>query len=442
MRVRNSSHIISIFLIIILINIIANYVKLDIDLTKDKKHSISSQTKEIVKNLDDQIFFKVYLEGDLPSEFKYLRSSIYSFLKTLKDISPGLIDFEFIDPNLTDENKKNTLTNQLFQIGLLPTDLQLKQENKRVSQRIFPGAIVYYKDKKIPINFLKNTANLSPSNSINQSVENLEYEFLSAILKITKEKLEKIAFLEGNGELDPQRVYDISYSVMQDNFNLSYYFDVERFNIKEFFIDSITMEQDIARQIKRINKYKTIIIAKPTIAFNDLDKFIIDQYVMNGGKILWLVDGVRANMDSLKISGGSFIALQNNLNISDQLFRYGVRINADLIEDLRSAEIPIVTGYSNNMPQQDFFTWPYYPILYSERKHILSRNIDGVLCDFTSSIDLIKNDIKKTILLESSKNSRLLLTPAQVSLQILRNPPPQSNYNQGRKIIAVLLEGS
>ena len=158
-------------------------------------------------------------------------------------------------------------------------------------------------------------------------------------------------------------------------------------------------------------------------------------------RLFWLVDGVNANMDSLKTQGGSFIAMKNNLNIDDQLFKYGVRINANLIQDLRSAQIPIVTGYSNNIPQQNFFTWPYYPILYSQKNISLSKNIDGVKCEFVSSIDLIKNNVKKTILLESSENSRLILSPSDISLEILRNPPPKSSFSQGRKTIGVLLEG-
>ncbi len=339
------------------------------------------------------------------------------------------------------QKKKITLFNQLIELGLSPTDIQINKDNSKITQRIFPGAIVYYKDKTLAVNLLKNTANKSPSNSINHSIENLEYEIISSILKITKKENDKIAFLTGNGQLSAENVYDISYSVMNDNYNLSNYFDVERFNIKEYIIDSLNNRNNISFQINRLQKYKVVIVAKPTLAFNDLDKYIIDQYIMNGGKVLWLVDGVKANMDSLKNQGGSFIAMKNNLNIDDQLFKYGVRINANLIQDLRSTQIPIVTGYSNNIPQQNFFTWPYYPILFSEKKHSLSKNIDGVKCEFVSSIDLIKNNIKKTILLESSENSRLILSPANISLDILRNPPQKSTFSQGRKAVGVLLEG-
>ena len=200
------------------------------------------------------------------------------------------------------------------------------------------------------------------------------------------------------------------------------------------------MEADINRKISDLNKFKALIIAKPTIAFNMLEKFIIDQYIMNGGKILWLIDGVNANMDSLR-NNKSFIALKNDLNIEDQLFKYGVRINANLIEDLRSTQIPIVTGYSNNIPQQSYFAWPYYPLLYSDINHSISKGLDAIKTSFISSIDTIKNNISKTILLTSSKQSRINSTPAKISLSILENPPPIKSFNKSKIPVAVLLEG-
>jgi gliding-associated putative ABC transporter substrate-binding component GldG len=200
------------------------------------------------------------------------------------------------------------------------------------------------------------------------------------------------------------------------------------------------MEADISKQILDLSRYKTLIIAKPTIAFNILEKFIIDQYIMNGGKILWLIDGVNATMDSLQ-KANSFIALKNDVNLDDQLFKYGVRINANLIEDLRSTQIPIVTGYSNNIPQQSYLPWPYYPLLFSESNHPISKGLDAIKCDFVSSIDTIKNTIKKTILLTSSEQSRLNPTPAKISLSILQNPPPMESFNKSQLSIAVLLEG-
>jgi len=329
----------------------------------------------------------------------------------------------------------------LVALKLAPTDLDMSKIGQQVNQIIFPGAIIYYKDKQVAVNFLKQKKRETPASNINTSIESLEFEFVSAIQHITKGKLDKIAFLDGNGELNEQQVYDITESVAEDNFNLSYYYNVDRFNIKEFIIDSATMQPNLSRQLAMLNMYKMIIIAKPTIPFNNLDKLLIDQYVMKGGKILWLVDGVQANMDSLQNKSGTFIAAKNDLNIDDQLFKYGVRINANLIEDLRSTKIPIITGYSNNKPQQSFFAWPYFPLLVSDNQHAITKGLDGIKCSFVSSIDTIKNNITKTILLHSSKQSRLNPTPIKISLGILENPPTIESYNKEYESIAILLEG-
>lgn len=428
--------------LVFLVNILCSFINWDIDLTADKKHSFAKETTEIINSLEDNLFIKVYLEGDFPADFKKLQKATEELLKRFKSISSDNIDFEFINPNtpIADDDKL-ALFKQLVKLKLTPTDLEIRKEGKQVNQVIFPGALIYYKDKKVAVNFLKQKLGESPGGNINTSIENLEYEFVSAIQYLIKKKLDKIAFLEGNGELSENEVHDITSSVLDDNFNLSYYYNIDRFNIKEFTIDSTTMLPNLSRQLAMMNVYKVIIIAKPTIPFNNLDKLLIDQYVMQGGKVLWLVDGVIASMDSLQNKSGAFIATKNNLNIDDQLLKYGVRINADLIEDLRSTKIPIITGYSNNKPQQSYFQWPYFPLLVSDSKHAVSKGLDGIKCDFVSSIDMVKNNIQKTILLHSSKQSRLNLAPAKISLGILENPPSIESYNKQFKPIAVLLEG-
>ena len=428
-------------LLIILTNILVSFTDFSLDLTADGKHSISEETIKTLEKVDDIVFIKVYLEGVFPAEFKHLHSEVLNLLSSFKTIADDNLEFEFINPNEGRiEKEKVDLYKQLVKQGLAPTDIEIKKAGSSINQIIFPGAIIYYKDKEIAVNFLKNSVTKNAGENINASVENLEFEFISAIYHISKTKTHRIAFLEGNGELSASEVYDITESVMQDNDKLSYHYTIDRFNIKEFEIDSITLQADISSQVKKLTSYKAIIIAKPTIAFNMLDKFIIDQYLMNGGKILWLIDGAKASMDSLQ-QNKSFIATNNDLKLSDQLFKYGIRINANLIEDLRSTEIPIVTGYSNNIPQQSYFPWPYYPLLFSENNHPISKGLDAIKCDFASSIDTIKNNINKTILLHSSKQSRISPTPAKVSLGILENPPPLTSFNKENLPIAVLLEG-
>ena len=428
-------------LLIILTNILVSFTDFSLDLTADGKHSISEETIKTLEKVDDIVFIKVYLEGDFPAEFKHLQSEVLNLLSSFKTIADDNLEFEFINPNEGRiEKEKVDLYKQLVKQGLAPTDIEIKKAGSSINQIIFPGAIIYYKDKEIAVNFLKNSVTKNAGENINASVENLEFEFISAIYHISKTKTHRIAFLEGNGELSASEVYDITESVMQDNDKLSYHYTMDRFDIKEFEIDSNTLQADISSQVKKLTSYKAIIIAKPTIAFNMLDKFIIDQYLMSGGKILWLIDGAKASMDSLQ-QNKSFIATNNDLKLSDQLFKYGIRINANLIEDLRSTEIPIVTGYSNNIPQQSYFPWPYYPLLFSENNHPISKGLDAIKCDFASSIDTIKNNINKTILLHSSKQSRISPTPAKVSLGILENPPPLTSFNKENLPIAVLLEG-
>lgn len=427
--------------LVVLINILLSIIDFKTDLTEDKRHSISEETKQILNNLEDIVFVKVYLDGDFPVEFKHLQSELLNLLTSFKSIASDNFDFEIINPNLSSNNKEKTdLFKQLVNNGLKPTDIQIRSGSSNSSQIIFPGALIYYKDKQEAVNFLKNSMTKRPGENINNSIENLEFEFVSAIYHLTKKNIDKIAFLEGNGELDANEVYDLTESVLQDNSKLSYHYHVDRFNIKEFEIDSVNMQPNIQNQILELSNYKALIIAKPTIAFNMLEKFIIDQYIMNGGKVLWLLDGVNASMDSLQ-KANSFISTKNNLNIDDQLFKYGVRINANLIEDVRAAQIPIITGYSNSIPQQSFFSWPFFPLLFSESNHPISKGLDAIKCNFVSSIDTIKNTIKKTILLTSSKQSRLNPTPTKISLGILQNPPPIESFKKSKLTIGVLLEG-
>ncbi|MBC8510671.1 MAG: gliding motility-associated ABC transporter substrate-binding protein GldG [Cryomorphaceae bacterium] len=428
--------------LVLFINILSSFINWNVDLTADNKYSFAKASTTIINSLDDKLFIKVYLEGDFPAEFKKLQKSTEDLLKRFKAIGNKNIDFEFINPNnVANDIEKLALFKQLVKLKLSPTDLEIIKDGKQVNQIVFPGAIIYYKDKQSAVNFLKQSPGETPGSNINTSIEGLEYEFVSAIEHLTKNRLTKIAFLEGNGELSEQQVYDITESVLDDNFNLSYYYKVDRFNIKEFTIDSTTMLPDLSRQLVLLNSYKAIIIAKPTIPFNNLDKLLIDQYIMQGGKVLWLVDGVKASMDSLQNKSGTFIATKNVLNIEDQLLRYGVRINANLIEDLRSTKIPIITGYSNNKPQQSYFSWPYSALLVSNSNHPISKGLDGIKCEFVSSIDTIKNNIRKTILLHSSKESRLNPAPSKISLGILENPPTTNSYNKEFLSIAILLEG-
>ncbi|MDG2139252.1 MAG: gliding motility-associated ABC transporter substrate-binding protein GldG [Flavobacteriales bacterium] len=438
---NKKSNLLFLILIIMIINIVSSYIPYKIDLTNEKRFTLSEASIDVLNRIDDKLTIKIYLKGNLPSGFQLLGSSINSFIINCKKLNNN-IDFEFIDPNKADnEEQKKSIYKQLQDQGLYPTDLTIKKSDETSRRVIFPGAIIYYKEKREAVNLLENNSGLSPQININNSIENIEFQIVSTINKLIKNNRQNVGFLKGNGELSSDQLLDITESVNNDNNNLKNYYNVGDFNLKEFEIDSTTNEPNISKQLEELNRFDVIIIAKPTIPFNKLDKFLIDQYIMHGGKILLLMDGVNASIDSINNKNGYFIASENNLNIDDQLFKYGIRINNDLIQDLRATEIPIVTGYSNNQPIQDFFKWPYYPLLSSNSDHPISKNIDALKCDFVSSIDTLKNDIHKTIILESSKRSRKVQSPVKVSLSILENPPPSETFNKPNIPVGVLLSG-
>tara|TARA_B110000116_G_scaffold269008_1_gene284135 strand:+ start:2328 stop:4070 length:1743 start_codon:yes stop_codon:yes gene_type:complete len=427
---------------IILLNAIGSFLHFRIDLTSEKKYTLSDETKKVLTGLDDLIYIKIYLDGDFPSGFKRLQKQSKETLENFKNIAGKRLDFEFINPSeRNSEKQRNSIYKQLIEQGLQPTDLQVKEQAGMSSSIIFPGAIIYYKEKHLALQLLNNELGVHPEVALNNSIETLEYKFVSAISKLTKNRKEKIAFLNGHDELKEREVIDISYSVLSDHYSLSEYYDIEHFDITEFELDSITKEVRLARQLQKLKTFKALIIAKPKTTFNNLDKLLIDQYIMAGGNILWLIDGVNANMDSLQQSDGYFMAQKNQLNLDDMLFIYGVRINADLMQDKRATEIPIITGYSGNMPQQSFFSWFYYPLLFSDSDHPISKGLDAIKCEFVSSMDTIKNKINKTILLHSSANTMLVPSPHRVSLGILKNPPKKDYFNNPNIPIAVLLEG-
>ena len=435
---RKSNLLFSI-VIIIIINILSNYFVFNIDLTEDKRFTLSSQSIKVLNQIDDHLTIKVYLEGDLPAGIELLSSSIEEFLIKCRKIN-NYINFEFIDPTESNnEIQRLSIYDQLEGQGLYPTDLRISETSRKI---IFPGAIIRYKDNiKEAVNLLENNSSFSSKININNSIEKIEFQIISTINKLVTDKKHSIAFLKGNGELKSEQLLDITESVNKDNNNLKYLYNVENFNIKEFEIDSITNLPNLDLQLQKLRRFKAIIIAKPTIPFNKIDKLLIDQYIMHGGRLLILLDGVHANIDSLKNSNGYFMSSKNNLNIDDQLFRYGVRINSNLIQDLRSTEIPVITGYSNNKPIQEFYKWPYYPLLSNNTEHPISKNIDQIKCDFVSSIDTLKNNIKKTIILSSSKRSREIPAPSKISLSILENPPPIQTFKESNIPIGVLLNG-
>ena len=418
---RDLIQLLSCVLIIILINIIGTFAFKRIDLTTEKRFTLSTATKDLVKNLDDVVYVKIYLEGDFPAGFKRLRNSTKEVLDELRAVSEDNIEYEFINPSAEpDEKKRHEIYRQLTKQGLQYTNLEVKEGDGKSEKIIFPGAIFTYRGKEAPLQLLKSQMGALPEEMLNISEQQLEYEIANTIKKLNNKTKQSVAFIEGHGELDETLVKDATWS-------LSEYYDVKRIKINA--------------QLESLNGISAIIIARPDSAFSEKDKFIIDQFIMKGGKVLWLINSVDAPMDSLSTNNVTF-AVSKDLNLEDMLFRYGVRINNNLVQDMQAAPIPVITGYIGNQPQQKLFPWFYFPLLTPQSKHPIVNNLNALRVEFMSSIDTVSaKGVKKTPLLHTSKYTKLVNAPVRISINTLREEPKVEQFNKPFQPVAYLLEG-
>lgn len=411
-------------LILALLNVVSYYYYYRLDLTTEKRYSISQPSKDIIKGLKDEVVIRVYLDGELNSGFKRLQDNVRNTLNELRAYGGSKIEFEFIDPmSIQNLDERKLLITDLINRGLSPTNLTTKSKTGSVNQLIFPGAIVVYGGREFPVNLLENQIGYGPQEALNNSAILLEYKFINAIKKLTQYRPPQVGIIEGHGELANIELASIKQTLQ------SLQYDVKHFNLTQgYYIPG---------------RFDAIIIAKPMQAFNEQDKFKIDQYIMRGGKVLWLVDGTNANMDSLRYNreGQGVNAL--DLNLDDMLFKYGVRINGDVVQDINlHNQIPLVVGQVGNAPQTELFPWYYFPLLVSENNHAIARNLDPVAAYFASSIDTVKNPgVKKTILLHTTENAKAQMAPTRVHFGILQSKPNPAYFNQPELPVAVLLEG-
>jgi len=407
---------------LIAINIIASFLYFRIDLTSEKRYSLSPATKNVLKNLDDYVYFQVFLDGNLSPSYKRLQKTIIETLDEFKAYNKRLIKYDLIDP--AKGKDEATLRNYLKELeyrGLVPSIDYEMSETGTSENVVWPCAIVTYKGREIPINFIYSNIPGSKEELINDAIENTEYKLIDGIYRITLQEKSKVAFIKGHGELDVLEINDLALA-LQD-----YY---------------IVSQIPINHQLKALDEYKAIIIAAPDSTFDEMDKFIIDQYIMKGGRVLWLIDGALADMDSLQ-SKSDILAIPNDINLDDILFNYGARVNKDLVMDYHSAQIPVKTGQVGNQPQFSLFNWYFFPTVANIKGHPIVRNINDIKFEFASSIDTIaKPGIRKTILLSSGNYSRLLNTPSIISLNFLRIKADRSFFNRSNIPMAVLLEGS
>ncbi len=421
-------------LIIVLINVISSFVFTRFDLTSEKRYSLSPATKEMLKGIDDIVYFRVYLEGEFPAGFKRLRNATREMLDEFRAYNKN-IHYEFVNPSASeDEQERNDTYQLLIEKGLQPTDLQVNTKEGREQQIIFPGALANYKSSEMAVELLGSQLGVPPEEALNNSVEALEFRLAGAIRDLTVVNKPMIAFIRGHGELDNRYIYDIGQA-------LSKQYTVGVIAIGEQ-LSSLTKRDSISDDKTRIvNKYDALVIAKPDSAFSEKDKFIIDQYIMRGGKVLWLVDPVLASMDSLE-ARETTLGIARDLNLDDMLFRYGVRLNPNLVMDLNALPIPLRTGQVGGQPKIDFFPWYYFPVITPSENHPIVKNLNVIKTEFVSSIDTIRvADVKKTILLKTSAYSRTISTPAMITLAILEQEPDERAYTGPPQPVAVLLEG-
>lgn len=410
-------------LALILINIAASYIFFRVDLTSDKRYTLSKQTKTMLKGVKDIVYVRVYLDGDMPIAFKKMKREIKEMLDEFKAYSHSNIQYEFINPNTIAGGRKNALVESLYKKGLRPVNIQENNTEGGINQRtLFPGAIISYNGLEIGVNLLISNSGVSPDESINVGLQNLEYNFISAIDKLTKERLPSVAFIQGHGELDAMHAQG-ALATLSEYFN----------------IDSVT----INGRMGALDTFRTVIVAKPLKAWSEADKLVLDQYIMKGGKVAWFIDQVVVNEDSLSTGEVSF-GLINEHNLDDQLFRYGVRINPTVLQDAQSVLIPVNMAAPGGQPQFVPSPWYYFPLLSPPNDNIITKNLNVVMSKYPSSIDTVGvgHDVKKTVLLATSQYSRENQSPVMVGLsQVTRKFSP-NDFNRPWAPVAILLEGS
>ena len=421
--------------IIGLLNILGSLVHSRFDLTKEGRYSLSDATKNLLSELDDYIYVEVYLEGEFPAGIERLSLETRQLLSEFKSQN-NLLQFTFINPTeSTDEKTRNEIIKQLYEKGISPTSLQVKDGETYTEKVIIPGAIVKYGGKEVAIQLLKNQIASGPTQNIEQSIRELEYEFTSAIKRLQTPIKQSIAFITGHGELEDKEIEDLTNS-------LSEQYSISKVNLREFDLDA-SGEADLAKKLKELKSKKLVLIAKPTETFQNLDKYFIDQYIMNGGKVIWMLDATNADMDSLANKGTFLAEALRGLNLNDQLFKYGVRVNSDLIEDISSSKIPVPVSFVNDIPKWELRPWRFFPVSIPTSSHPITSNLNAIKFNFVGSIDTVKTSskIRKTVLLHSSPYTKVGNTPYEVSLQSALDQPIQKQFANGEHATAVLLEG-
>ncbi|MFA8451101.1 MAG: gliding motility-associated ABC transporter substrate-binding protein GldG [Bacteroidales bacterium] len=435
-RKDNRFQLLAIILIVILINFIGKHFYTRLDLTAEKRYSLAPESKQILRNVKDIAFFKVYLEGEFPADYKRLRNATKELLDEMRAYNSN-IQYEFINPNEPESTKERSDFHKLLlKKGIAPASIRYKNSDGAYSQKvIFPGCLFIYKGEEEPLSLLQDSKiEENEAHILNNSIQNLEFLFISAIKRHSRARKHTIGVLQGHGEVKPNEMFSFLTRAQRD-------YSIEKAEIGDDINALSTRFGTDSTGYEAKNKFDALIIPGPTQPFTNKEKFILDQYIMHGGKVLWLVDPVYAKMDSIQNSENT-VGLLNDINFKDMLFNYGVRVNDVLLKDLSCLKIPLNIGKVGNRPNIQFFPWPYFPLVSPGSKHPIVKNLDLISTQFPGTLDTLANDdIKKTILLSSSENATSVQAPAIISLSEIRANLDKRIYHGGKKPVAVLLEG-
>ncbi|MCC6372832.1 MAG: gliding motility-associated ABC transporter substrate-binding protein GldG [Bacteroidia bacterium] len=410
--------------IVVLLNFVGFYYFKRFDLTTEKRYTLAESTKTLLEGLKDEVYLKVYLNGDINPGFNRLKNEAREILDEFRAYSNNQVEYEFI--NLGDDLTKeevNNIEKQLYEKGLMPEGVTTKSKDKTTQATIWPGAIVSYKGREAVWQiFTRQSPGIDPETCINNSVEELEYSLTNTIRKLQRTKRPEVTFLQGHHELDTIQQYDFMHT-------LSEYYKVNYTRIPK------------GRELSALKGTDALVISQPDTLFTDREKYVIDQFIMNGGKVLWLIDPVNTNTDSLR--RGFTIGMGRELGIEDMLFKYGVRINPELVQDMQSGYLMINVGFQKGQPKFELFPWLYSVLALPMSNHPIVKNLDLIKMDYASTIDTISaRGIKKTILLTSSKDTKTQPTPARIFLGMTQMKPKLSQFINSYRPLAVLLEGS
>lgn len=412
------------FLVLLFVNFLAGKWHTRWDLTKDKRYTLSETTQKILLKIHEPVVIDVLLKGNIPTEFKKLQTETLQLLEEYSAFNNN-IQFNFVNPLEGEENTEQALQ-ELINFGLNPLQISQNEAGKSSVEYIFPWAIVNNGQKSEKVALFVNKLGTNDQERVQNSVQRLEYGLTDALHKLTLKKKKKIAMLKSNGTLEDIYMADFLKSVQ------GYY------RIAPFTLDSVSTNAE--KTLKDLNEFDLLIVAKPTEPFSDLQKQVIDQFVMKGGRVLWLIDNVKIDISDLYNPSGTTMAMPVNLNLTDLFFQYGFRINYTIINDLYSSQIVIATGEGSQTRYMPI-PWVYNPMILSSNNHLINNHLDATRLQFANSIDTLKNGIKKTVLLSSSPFSKADGTPREVSLKIDVNKLDKNAYKTGNIPTAVLLEG-